>query len=221
MHLNSGIKALMPLLKQIDDEQVSENKKIIKLRFTSKQYVAFRDACKIFELVSADPGFIPLVKSALNADIKEITISKQLINPIIDAPTKIPIKIPKLIDTGNKKESYFTAPTNLTKSGLKLYLELSTVADKLILKHDINKGITCITDIRFMLTNYFEIKQLKTEQGITLDDFIISIAPKAVNDNMKDFYMYNQKFIIPKGNRKIITGIINEITFDENNIKFE
>lgn len=216
MHLNSGLKAMMPLLKQIDDEQLPENKKVVKLRFTSKQYSAFRDACKIFELVSSDPGFIPLVKSALGANIKEPTISKQFINPIIDAPTKIPIKIPKLAEPSNKKESYFIAPTNLTKSGRKLYHEIKSVVDKTTLKHDIDKGITCITDIRILLTKYIEFKQLKTELGTTLDDFIISLAPNTVNDNLTDLMAVSNKIlVIPKGNRKIITGIINEITFDK------
>lgn len=214
LHLNSGMKVMLGELKTIEEEQALDNKRVVKLRFTSKQYAAFRDACKVFELVSADPGFVQLVKSALGADIKEPTIQKQLVDPIIDAPTKIPMKIPKLIEQGQKRESYFTNPTPLTKRGLQLYLKVASVVDKENLRYDVDKNMTCITDIRIMVTKYVELSGLKTDMGTAIDAFLLSIAPETIKSNKEHLFRADGKYFIPKGDRKIITGIVNEITFE-------
>ena len=213
-HTMRGMKAMLSTFKEIEEEQIVDAKRIVKLRFTSKQYAAFRDACKVFELVSADPGFVPLVKSALGADIKEQTIHKQLVDPIVEAPTKIPIKIPKLIEQGKKRESYFTNPTPLTKKGLQLYKKVASTVDKEKLRHDVDKKITCITDIRIMITKYIELHNLKAEIGTAIDNFLIGLAPETIRTN-KDIMLRDKNVLyIPKGDRKIITGIVNEITFE-------
>ena len=214
MHLDYGIKAMLPLIKTIEQEENLDNKRVVKLRFTSKQYASFRDACKVFELVSADPGFIPLVKAALGSDIREQTIQKQLVDPIVDAPTKIPMKVPKLVEEGKKKESYFTAPTQLTKNGLKLYSKVADIVDKDTLRCDVSEGVTCITDIRIMVTKYLEKHDLKTDLGTVLDNLLFSIAPDTIRTHKVNMLHSDKKLIIPKGDRKIITGIINEITFE-------
>lgn len=209
MALTKGLRELMPLIKEIEEEQILDNKKIVKLRFTSRQYSAFRDACNIFDIISKDPGFVLLVKSALDADIKEPTIKKQLVDPIVSAPTKIPIKIPKNVDT-IRKDTYFTSATPLTESVKELYKHVSKGFDKTLLKQNIDNNVTCVTDVRILLTRYIEIKNLKSDTGIQVDKFLRSIAPKTIAE-FKD--ILGSKLVIPKGDRKVILGIINEITF--------
>src|SRR4051812_36614210 len=110
--LTSGMSDLLLQSKSIEaeDQGSQQSSKVVKLRFTRKQYESFRDACKIMEIVSAEPGFTDFVKKALDADIKLPTITRQFVNPIVDAPTRIPIKIPRAPSSGPPKETYFTAP---------------------------------------------------------------------------------------------------------------
>ena len=96
---------VMSMNKEIDtdDQDVQESTRVVKLRFTRKQYQAFRDACKIFEVVSTDSKFIDFVKSVLGADVKVPTINKQFVQPILEAPVRIPIKIPRVAKAGEQR----------------------------------------------------------------------------------------------------------------------
>jgi hypothetical protein len=209
----SGLNAIMPMNKEIDtDDQDEQSTKVVKLRFTRKQYQAFRDACKILDIVSQDPGFHDFVKSALKADVKASSINKQLVQPILEAPTKIPIKLPKATSTadGKKRESYFTLPVEVTEKCLELYRRVDEEVD---LKHDVREGITCVTDVRVMMSKYISSHDLRNEHGIVIDDFIRELAPKSLHENSEYIHRIMGKHIIPKSDRKVITGIINEVTF--------
>ena len=210
--ITSGMDSLLLSEKKIETETHDKNTKIVKLRFTRKQYETFRDACKIFELVSADKGFNDFVQKALDADIKVPTITRHFIKPIVDAPTMIPMKIPKSTAQSNepKRQTYFTAPIDVTQKCTKLY---SHVKDNVSLKHDMKDGKTCLTDVRVMVGKYFSTKNLKTEDGVILDDFILDLASESINSHNDVLQRINGAYVIPKGDRKVMSGIVNEVAF--------
>ena len=216
--LTKGMNALIAMKKTIqDDAEQSTNTKVVKLRFTRKQYITFRDACKMFEIVSSHPEFNSLVSKALGADIKIPTIAKQIVTPIVEAPLFIPMKLPKRQNSNqsDRKESYFTLPAPATDKALKLYSKISSEVEN-VLRYDLKDGHdTCVTDVRVMLSKYFSSMNLKTEQGILLDDFMFDLAPGSLNSSKDRMLQVDGKFIIPKGDTKIVTGIINEVTFDK------
>ena len=195
-----------------DDQDVQESTRVVKLRFTRKQYQAFRDACKIFEVVSKDSKFIDFVKSVLGADVKVPTINKQFVQPILEAPVRIPMKIPRVAKAGEqKRESYFTAPTTAIDKCLQLYSKVES--EGIDLKQDIREGITCVTDVRVMMSRYIAMENLRNEHGIVLDDFICKLVPKSLHENSDQLHRVDGHFTIPKGNRKVMTAVVNEITF--------
>lgn len=208
--LKSGMNDLLLLNKEIETDAAEQrNTKVVKLRFTRKQFDTFRDACKILEVIASDEEFPDFVKKALGADIKVPTIARQFINPILDAPTRIPVKIPRAQTSGPKKETYFTAPIEATDKCKKLY---SHVADDVELKQDIKgEGMTCVTDVRVMVGRYFSIKSLKTEEGVVLDDFIRGLVPEAISYNRNTIQRIKGNYVIPKGDRKVMASIVNEV----------
>ncbi len=210
--LKSGMNDLLLLNKEIEAEELQQSStKVVKLRFTRKQYDAFRDACKILEIVASDSEFPDFVKKALGADIKVPTIARQFINPIIEAPTKIPMKIPRALSSGPKRETYFTAPIEATDKCVQLY---SKVADDVELRQNIrDESTTCVTDVRVMVGRYFSIMDLKTEDGIIVDDFIRELVPEAISHNRDNLRRIDGKYIIPKGDKKVMASIINEVSF--------
>ena len=212
--LTSGITEAMSMNKEIDtdDQDVYESTKVVKLRFTRKQYQAFRDACKIFEVVSMDSKFIDFVKSVLGPDVKVPTINKQFVKPILEAPVRIPIKVPRVAKAGEqKRESYFTAPTAATDKCLQLYSKVE--GEGVDLKQNIKENLTCVTDVRVMMSRYISMENLRNEHGIVLDDFICKLVPKSLHENSDQLHRVEGHFVIPKGNRKVMTSIVNEITF--------
>jgi len=211
--LTSGMDKLLALNKEIEAEEVDQafqQTKVIRLRFTRRQYQSFRDACTILELVSSDPGFPDFVKKALGADIKVATIAKQFVNPILEAPMRIPVKIPRAKSANPEKESYFTAPIDVTDKCMQLYKK---VANHVQLRYDVSQGKTCVTDVRVMVSKYFAVFNLKNDQGTTLDNFIYKLTPDAINSSKDVLYRVGNKYVIPRGDRKVVTGIINEIAF--------
>ncbi len=195
-----------------EHEPISQSK-VIRLRFTKKQYETFRDACSAFGIMAADPDFPEFAKKVFG-DIKLSTLPNQLVNPIVDAPTRIPIKVRSSTTSGlPAKESYFTKPTPATDNAKKLFSQTSKYVDKESIRYDISKGTTCITDIRILISAYINENNLRVEEGVILDNFMFEIAPKIIKELMPDLLRVNKKYAIPKGNRKMITSIINEITF--------
>jgi hypothetical protein len=208
----AGMNDLILQNKDIDTEGAEQHgtSKVVKLRFTRKQFESFRDACKIFEIVSADEGFPEFVKKALGADIRVPTIARQFVNPIVDAPTKIPLKIPRAQSDGPKKETYFTQPIEVTD---KCELLFGHVRDDVDLRNDISTGTTCLTDVRVMVGKYFSTRDLKTDDGVVIDDFMRDLAPDAISNNQDVLQRINGKYVIPRGDKKIMAGIVNEVAF--------
>jgi hypothetical protein len=213
----SGLKTVMTMKKEIDDteDDTPTAKKVVKLRFTIKQYQAFRDACKVLEaLAMDDEKFTNYVKTSLGSDLKTSTITKQFVQPIVDAPTKIPIKVPKASD-GPKKQTYFTAPIPSTKKAFELYKKVSDVVQ---LRYDIKSDKqTCITDIRVMLSKYIIKNKLRNNNGIVLDGFLSKIAENSLRKfiDAGEIVKFEGKGLIPKGNRSVMTSLVNEVAFDE------
>jgi hypothetical protein len=213
-NLKSGIKALRLVPPEIDTEEYEQlpRSKVVKLRFTNKQYESFRDACKIFEMVALDSDFMNLVKKTLGEDIKVSTVYSQVVAPIVDAPTKIPLKI-KSNRGPTGKESYFTNPIPASDAVRQLFSKVAKHVDKDSLRQDVNGGNTCVTDVRVMMSKYVEENDLRHEEGTTLDNLLARLAPKAIQEHKADLLRINNKYSIPKGNRKIMAAILNEITF--------
>lgn len=212
--LTKGLTEIMPMNKEIDadDQEEQQSARVIKLRFTRKQYEAFRNACTILEIVSSDDKFSDFVKSVLGNDVKVPTINKQLVQPIIEAPMRIPVKIIRAPKTGQpKRDSYFTNPIEATEKCIKLY---SAVEDEGVnLKQNIQEGVTCVTDVRSMMSRYVSLNNLRNEHGVVVDDFIRELAPKSLIENSEYIHRVNGQYVIPKGNRKVMTNIVNEVTF--------
>lgn len=209
----SGMSDMLMLNKEIEAEEAGlhSSSKVVKLRFTRKQYDAFRDACKIFELVAADEGFSEHVKKALGADIRTSTIAKQFVNPILEAPMRIPIKIPKPQSSGPKRETYFTAPIDATDKCVRLYAH---VAEDVELKQNVkDENTTSVTDVRVMVGKYISTRNLRTEDGVVIDDFLRELVPDAINNNKDIFKRIDGKYVIPKGDKKVMSSIVNEVAF--------
>lgn len=209
----SGMTDMLMLNKEIEAEEAElhGSSKVVKLRFTRKQYETFRDACKIFEVIVADEGFPEYVKKALGADIRIPTIARQFVNPILEAPMKIPVKIPRPQSSGPKRETYFTAPIEATDKCLRLY---SSVEDDVELKQDIKiDGLTSVTDVRVMVGKYISTRELRTEDGVVIDDFLKELVPDTISNNNDIFKRIGGKYVIPKGDKKVMSGIVNEVAF--------
>jgi hypothetical protein len=213
----SGLKTVMTMKKEIDEDEaeVPKRNNVVKLRFTAKQYNAFRDACKVLEALALDEeNFTNYVKTSLGSNVKTSTISKQFVQPILEAPAKIPIKIPKAGGEA-KKQTYFTTPIPATKKAVDLYKKVSDVVQ---LRFDIkSSNQTCITDIRVMLSKYIIKQKLRNNEGIVLDGFISKIAENSLRKfiDAGEIVKFEGKGLIPKGNRSVMTSIINEVAFEK------
>ena len=216
--LKTGMDAMMAMNKKIEEDiDETQNTKVVKLRFTRKQYQTFRDACKMFEIVSSHPEFNSLVSKAFSADIKVPTIAKQIVTPIVEAPLNIPMKLPRKGNSNpsDRKESYFTTPVPATDKAFKLYSQVTEeVGD--MLRYNLKEGKnTCVTDVRVMLSKYFSSMNLKNEQGTVVDDFLFELAPGSLNNYKDRMFNVDGKWLIPKGDTKVVTGIINEVAFEK------
>ena len=204
----------MAMKKHVQSEQVAESKssKYVKVRFTRKQYEAFRNACSIFEVVSGHAEFDTFVQLALDAKVKSRIISQQLIHPIVTAPTKIVdnARTPAST-TDSPKVTYFTAQIQPTDTCKALYSRIADSGD-IKTRYDIRESdITCITDIRLMISRYIAIKHLKTAEGTIVDDFLQSIAFDTLNTMKHEMLNIDGKRIIPRHDKKIIIRMVNEI----------
>ena len=193
-----------------EDYEPHKSSKIVKLRFTRKQYDAFRDACKIFEIVSSNERFPEFVKECLGADIRVPTIASQFVRPIVEAPMRIPIKMSKAPSSEQKKVTYFTSPIDVTENCRALY---DNVEGTVELKQDINNGKTSLTDVRVMVGKYISNAGLKVDEGTVLDEFLCHIAPETVEHYRDQLMRVNDMYVIPKGDRKIMAGMVNEVAF--------
>lgn len=214
--LTSSLAEVLSMSKEIDtdDQDMQESTKVVKLRFTRKQYQAFRDACKILEAVAMDSKLNDFVKSALGADVKVSTINKQIVQPILEAPLRISMKVPRAAKEGEqKKESYFTMPVAATDQCLQLYSKVKN--EGIVPKQDVLEGTTCVTDVRVMMSRYIFMENLRNEHGVMLDDFILELVPKSLHEHVDQLHRVDGDLVIPKGNRKVMTAIVNEITLGQ------
>ena len=215
--LTAGIRDMMKVKKEIDTEDQMEGPaKVVKLRFTAKQFAGFREACTVFKLLSNDDKFQDFVKSVLGADIKAPTIDKQLVQPIVNAPLKIPMKlhrVPKSGEEKEKKETYFTKPIPVTPECKRLHSAVAAQEEDLGLRMDIGEGMTCVTDVRVMVGKYIAMESLRNGDGITIDSLLHSLASKSLRENNDCVHIVGDHQVIPKGDRRVMQGIINDIAF--------
>ena len=218
--LTAGIRDMMKVKKEIDTEDQMEGPaKVVKLRFTAKQFAGFREACTVFKLLSGDNKFQEYVKSVLGADIKASTIDKQLVQPIVNAPMRIPMKlhrVPKGGEGREKKETYFTKPIPVTPECKKLHSAVAAHEEDLGLRMDINEGTTCVTDVRVMVGKYIAMEGLRSSDGITIDGLLHSLASRSLKENSDCIHIVDDQHVIPKGDRRVVQGIINDIAFGKN-----
>lgn len=185
--------------------------KYVKLRFTPKQYAIWREACNMFDIIAKHPDFIGFVLKAIGSDleIREQSIVKQLIEPIVTAPTKIVAQQSRT----STKVSYFTKPIPVTKEARKLYDAVKKDIDKTTLKQDVESDVTCVTDIRKFVNKYIKDNKLDNNvYGVELTKQFTSFAPKTIKAHEKDFVTHNGKSYMPTAMKmKVVSGMINEI----------
>lgn len=215
-----GLKDIQHLRKSINEDEEDNNvSKYIKLKFTRRQYETFRNACNIFSVVASHPGFNDFVNEALETKVTSHTLNIQMVNPINTSLTKIydPI-VKKSIKNKNvthePKITYFNQPREVTESCISLYDKVKDI-NTLHTQYDVLEGQTSITDIRTMLGKYIIKYDLKNEYGTIFDDFLQHIAPKTFNENKYTLLIVDDHFVIPKNDKKLIYGIINNIVFSK------
>ena len=124
---------------------------------------------------------------------------------------RIPVKIPRPQSSGPKRETYFTAPIDATDKCVRLYAH---VADDVELKQDIKENsLTSVTDVRVMVGKYISTRNLRTEDGVALDDFLKELVPETINNSSDILKRIGGKYVIPKGDKKVMSGIVNEVAF--------
>lgn len=203
---------------QLDDEELQnvqpKQSNIVKLKFTSRQYNSFVNACTTFNAISQNPEFYSFVRASLSGRGDKQTINKQLVTPIVDAPKKLYVG-KKSRAKGDQEKSinsiYFIRPTPTTPSCKKLYNKIKNSIDNSLLRYD-NTNTTCFTDVRVMLREYISSNNLKDEQGgTTIDTFLQGLASNTVNKYSDDLIYDGQNYSLPKGDRKIIMSLADEI----------
>jgi hypothetical protein len=210
---SGGLKNLLASKKHIIvEEDKPKRSGYIKLRFTCRQYDAFRDACGVLGIVASHPDFSDFVRKALDADVLESSIQRQFVTPIVTAPSMFPKKsVPKAAAASDqRKASYFTNPIEATDQLRMLY---KAVENKDDLKQDVDGGHTSMTDIRVLLNRYFTENELKVPEGIVVDEFIHSLVPEAMKMHEGDLVPYGDQSLIPKGDKTIIQSIVKELAF--------
>lgn len=204
---------------QLDDEELqnivpSKQSNIVKIRFTSKQYNLFINACTTFHAISQNPDFYDFVRSSLSGRGDKQTINKQLITPIVDAPKKLYVgkKSRTKVDQEKSINSiYFIRPTPMTSSCKKLYNKVKNSIDKSLLRHD-NTSTTCFTDVRAMLREYISSNNLKDDLGNTkIDTFLQGLGNNTVEKHNNTLIYDGDSYFLPKGDRKIIMSLADEI----------
>ena len=84
--------------------------------------------------------------------------------------------------SGPKRETYFTAPIDATDKCVQLYAH---VADDVKLKQDIKENsLTSVTDVRVMISKYILTRNLRTEDGVALNDFLKELVPETVSNDV-------------------------------------
>ena len=207
-----GLREVLLLEKDIiqDEHAEPDASKYVKLRFTRKQYELFRDACDIFGQI-ADQDFCEFVHNKLGGNLKMRTIATQLVNPIVEAPTKIPISAKRT--SGVPKITYFTSPIEPTDACRELHSRVAALVDGDTKYAFVESNTTCITDIRRMISKYIDANNLKHESGTVFDSFLQAIA-RCTFDDVKHLLMrVDGEYLISKGDRKVTTQIVNEVAF--------
>lgn len=196
-----------------DDEISSTDaaSKVVKLRFTSKQYVAFRDACNIFQVIAEHEDFPQFVAKVMNSDvpIRPASIKKQLIVPIVSAPTRIIITQPRKTDG----TSYFTKPVPVNKEAKKLFDTVKKDIDTTTLKQDFTSGVTSVVDIKYFLKIYIQSNNLENNSfGIEVTKGLTAFAPNVIKQ-FDSLLIHNEgKSYIPKKNKmKIMSAYASDI----------
>lgn len=194
-----------------------ETSKYVKLKFTQRQFEAFKSACEILGVVSEHEEFYKIVKNAL--DVKSMPNAKimsQMVAPIINSPLKEMVKSTKNKEpstmTSAKKMTHFNKPIIATRACRAIYDKLHPVVQALYA--NMEEGMTSITEIRTMVNKYVAENDLKTEHGIVVDDFLKSIAPATFRENENLLYLDEDTMTmtIPKSDKSILYKVAEEIS---------
>ena len=191
-----------------------ETSKYVKLRFTQRQFEAFKSACEILGVVSEHEEFYKIVKNALDVkNMPNAKIMSQMVAPIINSPLKEIVKSTKNKEPSmDKKITHFNKPITATRACRAIYDKLHPVVQALYA--NMEEGMTSITEIRTMVNKYVAENDLKTEHGIVVDDFLKSIAPATFRENEKLLYLDEDTMTmtIPKNDKSILYKVAEEIS---------
>lgn len=195
--------------------------KYVKLKFTQRQFEAFKSACEILSVVSEHEEFYKIVKDALDVkSMQNAKIMSQMVMPIISSPQKEMVKSTKQKNASPAqgesevatKITHFNKPITVSRACRAIYDKLHPVAQASYI--NMKEGITSITEVRTMVNKYVAEKELKTEQGIVVDDFLKSIAPTTFRENEESLYLDedNMTITIPKSDRSTLYKVAEEIS---------
>ena len=198
----------------IPQEETHKDKptaKYVKLKFTQRQFETFQNACDVLSVVSDHEDFYKIVKEALESnDLRKEKILSQMVTPIISAPLKNMVKPAQKKQDEEAKTTHFTKSITANKACRVLYEKLHPVVQASY--KNMEEGTTTITEIRTMVNKYVAANDLKTEEGIVVDDFLKSIAPATFQENEESLHYDGSTMIIPKGNRNILYKVAEEIS---------
>lgn len=191
--------------------------KYVKLKFTQRQFEAFKSACEILSVVSEHEEFYKIVRDALDVkSMQNAKIMSQMVTPIISSPQKEMVKSTKSKNAAEgevaTKITHFNKPITVSRACRAIYDKLHPVAQASYI--NMKEGITSITEVRTMVNKYVAEKELKTEQGIVVDDFLKSIAPTTFRENEESLYLDedNMTITIPKSDRSTLYKVAEEIS---------
>ena len=199
------------IIMETEGQKVRTTSKYVKLKFTQRQFEAFKSACEIFSVVSEHEEFYKIVKDALEVhNMQNAKIKSQMVTPIISAPLKEMIKSTKKDEEASTKMTHFNKPITATRACRAIYDKLHPVVQASYKKME--EGTTSITEIRTMVSKYVAENNLKTEKGIVVDDFLKSIAPATFRENEEFLYLDEDVMTIPKSDRSILYKVAEEIS---------
>lgn len=127
--------------------------KYVKLKFTQRQFVAFKSACEILSVVSEHEEFYRIIKDALDVkNMQNAKIMSQMVAPIISSPQKEMVKSTKTDEEvlASTKITHFNKPMTATRACRAIYDKLHPVVQASY--KNMEEGITSITEIRTMVT---------------------------------------------------------------------
>lgn len=199
----------------LDDQDVftttNPQRVAIRLKFTKKEFLDLQKTISALEYIFQDENITEYAMSKLSSsqeDFTKIYKSKNFLHPLKDIQSKIVVPKNSRGVSSDKTASstYFTRPTSIRPKAIELFNKIQDNKN-LHLKYD-QISETCVSDIRNILNAYFSEYHLKEDMGIFFDDFLTELFDSI----MLEIPKIDNRYYIPKGDRKLIFILIKSLT---------